>query len=343
MRSLMKSRVAVVGASGMVGRTMLTILNEMKIPVENIDALASKRSAGQPIKYGKKQLTIQNLEDFSFQKTSYALFSAGSEVSAQYVPRAISEGANVIDNSSYFRMHDGVPLIVPEVNSHILKNQISKKPKGDVIANPNCVLIQLAVALKPLHDHFQLKKVSLSTYQSVCGAGKKAVDELLEQSRQYLINQEVTKPRFFKRNMAFNVLAEIDELMENDFTKEEWKIRQEFQKIFSPTISISATCVRVPVITGHSISAHLTFEKAVDLEEIKKILHATPGVTLNMDTTTPHDVTNKDAVNISRLRYDPDDPNALLVWICADNLRKGAALNAIQIMKYHSNSCMMLN
>lgn len=324
------ARIAVVGATGMVGRTILAILEEKGYNAQNIRAVASAKSAGNSIEFRDQKLIVEELAGFSFKNTDFALFSPGSFVSEIHAPRAVSEGAVVIDNTSHFRMNDDVPLVIPEVNGHVLTH--IKSPR--IIANPNCVLMQLAVALKPLHDVFGVKEVSLSAYQSVCGAGKTAVDEMLAQTTHFMENGTYNPPSFFKHNMAFNLLAEIDALMDNGFTKEEWKIRQEFQKIFEKQIPVSATCVRVPVVTGHAISAHVHFESAISLEKVKDILSDAPGVIFKEHTITPHDVAGKDTVYISRLRVDPDHDNALLLWICADNLRKGAALNAVQIMEY---------
>lgn len=327
----MAFRVAVVGATGAVGREMLKTVHERRLPVSDIAALASGRSAGSQVSFGDRNLTVQNLETFDFTGWDIGLFSPGASVSAVHAPRAAAAGCVVIDNTSQFRMEYDIPLVVPEVNPHAL----AKFAKRRIIANPNCSTIQMVVALKPLHDLFRIKRVVVSTYQSVSGAGKEGMDELFNSSRAIFVNDPV-KPEVFTKNIAFNCIPHIDKFMDDGATKEEWKMVVETRKILDPDIAVFATCVRVPVFIGHSESVVIECERPVDLAQARAALKHAPGVILH-DThedggyITPIECQGEDAVYVSRLRRDPTVPNGLAFWCVADNLRKGAALNAVQI------------
>ncbi len=325
-------QIVVVGATGRVGREILSILSDIGVPTENIVAIASERSAGLKLPYGSSsQLEVRNLAKFDFTGYDFALFSAGSKISAEYAPKASAVGCVVIDNTSFFRMHDGIPLIVPEINFTDLSKYYSK-----IISNPNCSTIQMVMALKPLHDAFGLKEVVVSTYQSVSGAGQKGVDELMIQIEQVSAHK-ATEPHHFKKQIAFNLIPQIDEFTDSLYTKEELKMINETRKIFNlPNLVITATCVRVPVIVGHAVSVFAKFEKATDLSEALSALRAFPGVKVvdnpnNFEYTTPLDVASTNDVYVSRLRKHPDIENALSFWCVADNVRKGAALNTVQI------------
>ena len=325
-------KVAVVGATGAVGHEMLTTLAERNFPADEVVALASERSAGQQVSYGEDTvLKVQNLETFDFKGTDIALFSPGAKISAVHAPRAGKAGAIVIDNTSQFRMDPDVPLIVPEVNPQA----IAGYTKRNIIANPNCSTIQMVVALKPLHDRFKIKRVVVSTYQSVSGGGKEAMDELFNQTRAVYVNDSITKEVFTKQ-IAFNVIPHIDIFMDDGSTKEEWKMRVETKKILDPSIEVFATCVRVPVFIGHAEAITIETEKPIDENEARAILQKAPGVTAvdhraNEGYVTPQESAGEDAVYISRIRKDPTVKNGLGFWCVSDNLRKGAALNAIQI------------
>jgi aspartate-semialdehyde dehydrogenase len=329
----MKMRVAVVGATGNVGREMLKTLAERRFPVSAVHALASKRSAGKQVSFGEHDvLTVQDLETFDFSQCDIGLFSPGGKVSAQYAPKAAAAGCVVIDNTSHFRMDPDVPLVVPEVNPEALKDY----KKKNIIANPNCSTIQMVVALKPLHDLATIKRVVVSTYQSVSGAGRPAMDALFSQTRHVLTHQPIEVEPFFKR-IAFNVIPQIDVFMDDGFTKEEWKMRAETQKILDPRIEVVATCVRVPVFVGHAEAVSVEFERPLDPDAARRALKNAPGV-LVVDALdpedgfiTPIDCAGEDAVYVSRIRRDPSIPNGLMLWIVADNVRKGAALNSVQI------------
>ncbi|EKE77233.1 MULTISPECIES: aspartate-semialdehyde dehydrogenase [Oceanibaculum] len=325
-------KVAVVGATGAVGHEMLTTLAERNFPADEVVALASERSAGQQVSYGEDTvLKVQNLETFDFKGTDIALFSPGAKISAVHAPRAGKAGAIVIDNTSQFRMDPDVPLIVPEVNPQA----IAGYTKRNIIANPNCSTIQMVVALKPLHDRFKIKRVVVSTYQSVSGGGKEAMDELFNQTRAVYVNDTINKEVFTKQ-IAFNVIPHIDIFMDDGSTKEEWKMRVETKKILDPSIEVFATCVRVPVFIGHAEAVTIETEKPIDENEARAILQKAPGVTVvdhraNEGYVTPQESAGEDAVYISRIRKDPTVKNGLGFWCVSDNLRKGAALNAIQI------------
>ena len=326
----MAYRVAVVGATGAVGREMLKTVAERRFPVSEVVALASARSVGQEISFGDKNLKVQNLETFDFHGWDIGLFSPGASVSAVHAPRAAAAGCMVIDNTSQFRMEPDVPLVVPEVNPHAL-NRIRR----GIIANPNCSTIQMVVVLKPLHDRFRIKRVVVSTYQSVSGAGKEGMDELWTQSRAQFVNDPV-KPEQFTKQIAYNCIPHIDKFLEDGSTKEEWKMAVETRKILDPDIKVIATCVRVPVFIGHSESVNVEFERPVTASEARAALRDAPGVTVldqreDGGYVTPVECVGEDATFVSRIRKDPTVENGLAFWCVSDNLRKGAALNAVQI------------
>lgn len=325
-------KVAVVGATGNVGREMLQTLADRNFPVSEVVALASERSAGQQVSFGEDQvLKVQDLAKFDFSGTDFVLSSPGAKVSAQFAPKAAAAGACVIDNTSHFRMDPDVPLVVPEVNPHHLAGW---RKKG-IIANPNCSTIQMVVALKPLHDLAKIKRVVVSTYQSVSGGGKEAMDELFTQTRAIYVNDPVEKKKFTKQ-IAFNVIPHIDSFMDDGMTKEEWKMVVETKKILDPSIKVSATAVRVPVFIGHSESVNIEFENPITADEARRVLRAAPGISVvdhrvDEGYVTPVEIAGEDNVYISRIREDATVENGLNLWIVADNLRKGAALNAVQI------------
>ena len=323
--------VAVVGATGNVGREMLAILAERSFPADEVVALASRRSQGIEVSYGDRTLKIKALEHHDFSNTDICLMSAGSAVSKQWAPKIAAAGAVVIDNSSCWRYDIDVPLIVPEVNA----DAITGFRNRGIIANPNCSTAQLVVALKPLHDRAKIKRVVVATYQSVSGAGKDAMDELFTQSKAVFTLDEVEAKKFPKR-IAFNVIPHIDVFMEDGYTKEEWKMLVETKKILDPKIKLSATCVRVPVFISHAEAVNIEFENPITPEEARDILRASPGC-LVIDAhepggyVTPYEAAGEDATYISRIREDATVENGLAMWIVSDNLRKGAALNAVQI------------
>lgn len=328
----MAFKIAIAGATGNVGREMLNILAERAFPVSEVVALASQRSLGQEISFGDKTLKVKALEHYDFTGTDICLMSAGGDVSKLWSPRIGQQGCIVIDNSSAWRYDSDVPLIVPEVNPDAILG-FSKK---NIIANPNCSTAQLVVALKPLHDRFEIKRVVVSTYQSVSGAGKDGVDELMSQTRSiFSVNQPAEAKKFTKR-IAFNVIPHIDSFMEDGYTKEEWKMMAETKKILDPKIKLTATCVRVPVFVGHSESVNIECAKPITAEEARRILRSAPGVEVidrreNGGYITPYESVGEDASYISRIREDITIENGLNFWCVSDNLRKGAALNAIQI------------
>jgi aspartate-semialdehyde dehydrogenase len=328
----MSYRVAVAGATGAVGREILKTLAERNFPVRDIAALASGRSAGSQVSFGEeKVLTVQNLETFDFTGWDIGLFSPGASVSAVHAPRAGAQGCVVIDNTSQFRMDPDVPLVVPEVNPQ----DIAKFAKKNIIANPNCSTIQMVVALKPLHDRYKIKRVVVSTYQSVSGAGKEGMDELMANTKAFYVNDR-NKPEVFQKDIAFNVIPQIDVFMDDGATKEEWKMAVETKKILDPKIEVIATCVRVPVFISHSEAVFVEFENPVNVNEARALLRAAPGVVVEDQRveggyTTPVEAKGEDAVFVSRIRKDPTVPHGLAFWCVSDNLRKGAALNAVQI------------
>jgi len=321
-------KVAVIGATGNVGREMLQILAERDFPVDEVVALASERSVGREVSFGeKKVLRVKDLAKFDFTGWDIALSSPGGKVSAQHSPRAAAAGCVVIDNTSHFRMEPDVPLVVPEVNPQA----IAGYKKRGIIANPNCSTIQMVVALKPLHDLGQITRVVVSTYQSVSGGGKEAMDELFDQTRAIYVNDPV-RPEKFPKQIAFNVIPQIDVFMDDGATKEEWKMAVETRKILDPDIAVLATCVRVPVFVSHSEAVSVEFARPVSVDEAMEALREAPGVVVLEDGyTTPVETTGEDAVFVSRIRKDPTVKNGLAFWCVADNLRKGAALNAVQI------------
>ena len=327
----MAFKIAVVGATGNVGREMLDILAERKFPVSEVVALASARSMGTEVSFGDKTLKCKHLDNYDFSDTDICLMSAGGAISKEWSPRIAAKGCVVIDNSSAWRYDSDVPLVVPEVNAHALAGYTKK----NIIANPNCSTAQLVVALKPLHDKAKILRVVVSTYQSVSGAGKDAMDELFSQTRAVFVSDPVTPKKFTKR-IAFNLIPHIDVFMEDGYTKEEWKMMAETKKILDPKIKLTATCVRVPVFISHSESVNVEFENPITPDEARDILREAPGV-LVIDKhedggyITPHEAAGEDATYISRIREDATVENGLAFWCVSDNLRKGAALNAIQI------------
>ncbi|MBM3509732.1 MAG: aspartate-semialdehyde dehydrogenase [Alphaproteobacteria bacterium] len=324
-------RVAVVGATGNVGREMLNILAERKFPCDEVVALASRQSVGKEAMLGDTTLAVKALDDFDFKGIDIALFSAGSAVAKEAAPRAAKAGAVVIDNSSCFRMEPDVPLIVPEVNA----GAAAGYAKRNIIANPNCSTAQLVVALKPLHDAAVIKRVVVATYQSVSGAGHVAMDELFEQTRAIFVNDPIEKKKFTKQ-IAFNVIPHIDVFMPDGATKEEWKMVVETRKILDPAIEVIATCVRVPVFVGHSEAVHLEFKKPLSAAEAREALRQAPGVMVidkreDGGYITPLECVGEYATYVSRIREDKTVKHGLALWVVSDNLRKGAALNAVQI------------
>ena len=324
-------KVAVAGATGNVGREMLNILAERRFPADEVVALASRRSIGQEVSYGDATLKVKALENFDFADTDICLMSAGGSVSKEWSPKIAAQGAVVIDNSSQWRMDPDVPLVVPEVNAAAVEGF---RKKG-IIANPNCSTAQLVVALKPLHDKARIRRVVVATYQSVSGAGKDAMDELFAQTKAVYTASELEQKKFPKR-IAFNLIPQIDVFMEDGYTKEEWKMVAETKKILDPKIKLSATCVRVPVFIGHSEAVNIEFEKPISVDEAREVLRKAPGV-LVIDKrepggyVTPYESAGEDATYISRIREDATVENGLVLWCVSDNLRKGAALNAVQI------------
>jgi aspartate-semialdehyde dehydrogenase len=324
-------RVAVVGATGNVGREMMAILEELEFPVDEIYAVASRRSLGVEVSFGDRILKCQDLEQFDFAKVDIVLMSAGGDVSKAWSEKIGAQGPVVIDNSSAFRMHPDVPLIVPEVNP----DAIEGFRKKNIIANPNCSTAQLVVALKPLHDEARIKRVVVSTYQSVSGAGKAGMDELWDQTKALYGLGEVD-PKKFPKQIAFNAIPQIDVFLPDGSTKEEWKMTAETRKILDPKIDLFATCVRVPVFVGHSEAVNIEFESPLDEDEAREILRDSPGVVV-IDKRepggyiTPVECAGEFPVYVSRIRKDPTVEHGLALWCVSDNLRKGAALNAVQI------------
>jgi len=325
-------RVAVVGATGNVGREMLQTLSERNFPVDEVVALASQRSAGGDVSFGEDEvLKVQRLDQFNFKGIDIVLSSAGAKVSADFAPKAAAAGAIVIDNTSFFRMDPDVPLVVPEVNPQA----IAGYKKKNIIANPNCSTIQMVVALKPLHDAAKIKRVVVATYQSVSGGGKDAMDELFNQTRGIYVNQTVEKERFTKQ-IAFNCIPHIDVFMDDGYTKEEWKMSVETRKILDPKIKVTATCVRVPVFVSHAEAVNVEFERPLSADEARAILKSAPGIAVvdhrvDEGYVTQVEAAGEDKVYVSRIREDATIENGLSLWVVADNLRKGAALNAVQI------------
>jgi aspartate-semialdehyde dehydrogenase len=326
-----RRKIAVAGATGNVGREILSILAERKFPADEVVALASRNSLGRKVSYGNKELTVQVLEDFDFSGTKIGLFSPGGKVSAIHAPRAAAAGCVVIDNTSHFRMEKDIPLVVPEVNPGAIKDY---KNRG-IIANPNCSTIQMVVALKPLHDLAKIKRIVVATYQATSGAGKEAMDELYDATKKIYANQHL-EPKKFSKRIAFNVIPQIDSFMEDGSTKEEWKMKVETKKILDPKIEVEATCVRVPVFNCHSEAVNVEFENPISPDQARKALEKADGVLVmdrpnEMVFATPVEASTHDAVYVSRIRKDTSVKHGLSMWIVSDNLRKGAALNAVQI------------
>ena len=325
-------RVAVVGATGMVGSEMLNILSERHFPVDDVVALASRRSIGVECQFGDRALKAQDLENFDFSGWDIAFFSIGSDASRTYVPKAAKAGCVVIDNSSLYRYDPAVPLIVPEVNPDAITGYSQK----NIVANPNCSTAQMVVALKPLHDRARIRRVVVSTYQSVSGAGKAGMDELWDRTRAKFTANDDVESSVFTKDIAFNIVPHIGQFMEDGSTYEEWKMIAETKKIIDPSIRVTATCVRVPVFVGHSEAVNIEFEEFLDEEEARSILRESPGV-LVIDKredggyVTPTDCVGDYATFVSRIRQDPTVDSGLDLWCVSDNLRKGAALNAVQI------------
>ncbi|WOC16330.1 aspartate-semialdehyde dehydrogenase [Pseudochrobactrum sp. MP213Fo] len=324
-------KVAIVGATGNVGREMLNILEERGFPVSEVVALASRRSQGTEVSFGDKTLKVKALDTYDFSDTDICLMSAGGRISKEWSPKIAAQGCVVIDNSSAWRYDQDVPLIVPEVNP----DAIEGFRKRNIIANPNCSTAQLVVALRPLHDVATIKRIVVATYQSVSGAGKDGMDELFQQSRAVFVADPVSAQKFTKR-IAFNVIPHIDDFMEDGSTKEEWKVMAETKKMLDPKIKVSCTAVRVPVFIGHAEAVNIEFEKPISAEEAREILREAPGCQVidkheDGGYITPYESAGEDATFISRIREDITLENGLSMWIVADNLRKGAALNTIQI------------
>jgi aspartate-semialdehyde dehydrogenase len=329
-------KIAVVGATGNVGREMLSILAERAFPADEVVALASRRSQGSEVSYGDKTLKTKTLDTYDFSDVDLCLMSAGGEVSKEWSPKIAAQGAVVIDNSSAWRYDQDVPLVVPEVNAEALRDI-----RKGIVANPNCSTAQLVVALKPLHERATIKRVVVATYQSVSGAGKDGMDELDRQTKALYSLQDVQEKKFPKR-IAFNLIPHIDVFMEDGYTKEEWKMMVETKKILDPKIKLTATCVRVPVFISHSEAVNVEFENPISADEARDILRAAPGVMV-IDKRepggyiTPHEAAGEDATYISRIREDITVENGLSFWCVSDNLRKGAALNAVQIAEAMAN------
>ncbi len=322
--------LAIIGATGNVGRKTIEILEKSKIKISKLFLVASEKSAGKKIKFKGNEIEIQSLEKYDFSSAQITFFAAGSKISENWVPRA-SKKTIVIDNSKFFRMDKDVPLVVPEVNPE----KISMYKKKNIIANANCSTIQMVLVLKPLHDHFNIKRVVVSTYQSVSGGGKGPMDELISQSKDYLSGKKIISKNFTKQ-IAFNLIPHIDEFVEEGYTKEEWKMEKETKKILDPKIKLTATCVRVPVLVSHSESINIEFEKEFDIQKVKDILSATDGCKViderkNGGYVTPVEAENSYSTFISRIRKDTSNDKALNMWVVSDNLLKGAALNTVQI------------
>ncbi len=337
-------KVAVVGATGNVGREMLNVLAERQFPADEVYAVASRRSQGTEVSFGDKTLKCHDLERFDFKNVDFCLMSAGSTVSKEWSPKIGAQGCIVIDNSSCWRYDQDVPLIVPEVNADAVKGYAKK----NIVANPNCSTAQLVVVLKPLHDAAVIKRVVVSTYQSVSGAGKEAMDELWQQTKSLYVPGTGVEPQKFPKQIAFNCIPHIDVFMEDGYTKEEWKMLAETKKILDPRIKLTATCVRVPVFVGHCEAVNIEFEKPLSAEDARNILRTAPGV-LVVDKRepggyiTPVDAAGEFATYVSRIREDATVENGLALWIVADNLLKGAALNTVQIAETIINRKLLPN
>ena len=328
--------IAIVGATGNVGRKTLEVLQQKNLNIDNLYLVASPNSAGKQLEFNGKKYSIENLETYNFSKAKITFFAAGGKISEQYAEKA-AKHTTVIDNSSYFRMDPDVPLIVPQVNAKDIQNM-----KKNIIANPNCTTAQLVLVLKPLHDLFRIKRVIVSTYQSVSGGGKAPMDELLQQTKMYLENKEI-KSKNFTKQIAFNIIPHIDDFSEDGYTKEELKMTNETKKILDARIELSATCVRIPVLVSHSESVNIEFEQEFSLEKIKDVLNNAPGCSVidkreNGGYATPIEATGKNETFISRIREDKTKKNCLNLWIVSDNLLRGAALNSVEIAEVIINN-----
>jgi aspartate-semialdehyde dehydrogenase len=333
-------RVAVAGATGNVGREILAVLAERAFAIDAVAALASRRSLGTKVSFGEQTLSILDIDNFDFSGWDMALFAIGSDATKVYVPKAAAAGCVVIDNSSLYRYHPDIPLIVPEVNPDAIEGYKAR----NIIANPNCSTAQMVVALKPLHDRAWIKRVVVSTYQSVSGAGKDAMDELWHQTKGIFVTDSPT-PQFFTKQIAFNVIPRIDVFMEDGRTKEEWKMAAETKKIIDPSIKVTATCVRVPVFVGHGEAINVEFAEELSADEARAILREAPGCMVidrheDGAYATPVDCAGDDATFISRIREDTTQDNTLNMWVVSDNLRKGAALNTVQIAELLAARCL---
>ncbi|MEN2494975.1 MAG: Aspartate-semialdehyde dehydrogenase 2 [Hyphomicrobiaceae bacterium hypho_1] len=328
--------IAIVGATGAVGREMLNVLSDRKFPVDEIYAVASRRSMGREVSFGTRKLKCHDLQTFDFNKCDLALMSAGGTVSRNYATKIGATGCLVIDNSSAWRYDINVPLVIPEVNAHVLRSYMARTSRKNIIANPNCSTIQLLVALKPLHDVGDIERVVVSTYQSVSGTGQQGMDELWYQTKgKYVPGQEIKAEKFTKE-IAFNVIPHIDIFMEDGYTKEEWKMMVETKKILDPSIKLTATCVRVPVFVGHSEAINVEFKQPVTVATARSVLREAPGVLLvdkkeDGGYVTPVDCAGEYSTYVSRIREDHTVDNGLSMWVVSDNLLKGAALNTVQI------------
>ncbi len=324
-------KIAVVGATGAVGYELLTILAERDFPADEVVALASAKSKGREVSFGDKTLVVEDLAAYDFSGTDIALFSPGAKVSAEHAPRAAAAGCVVIDNTSHFRMDEDVPLVVAEVNPEAIAGYKAR----NIIANPNCSTMQMLVAIKPLHDLATIERIVVATYQAVSGAGRSAMDELWNQTKGMYVNDDPTIDNFTKR-IAFNVIPHIDDFMDDGSTKEEWKMMAETKKILDPDIKLTATCVRVPVFIGHAEAVNVEFDGDIDEDQIRGALKSAPGIVVvdrraDDGYVTPAECAGEDPVYVSRIRADKTVKNGLNLWVVADNLRKGAALNTVQI------------
>jgi len=337
-------KIAVVGATGNVGREMLNVLAEREFPADEVYAIASRRSLGVEVSYGNENLKCEDLEQFDFSKADFCLMSAGSTISKEWSPRIAATGCIVIDNSSAWRYDQDVPLIVPEVNA----DAVAAYTKKNIVANPNCSTAQLVVVLKPLHDAARIKRVVVSTYQSVSGAGKDAMDELWHQTKSKYVPGEDYEPKKFTKQIAFNCIPHIDVFMEDGYTKEEWKMLAETKKILDPRIKLTATCVRVPVFVGHSEAVNIEFEQPITADAAREILRQAPGIMVvdkpeDDGYITPVDAAGEFATYVSRIREDATVENGLALWVVSDNLLKGAALNTVQIAETIINRKLLPN
>ena len=337
-------KIAIVGATGNVGQEMLTILEERQFPADGVFAIASRRSIGREVSYGDKTLKCQDLEQFDFSQCDFALMSAGGAISKEWALKIGATGCIVIDNSSAWRYDIDVPLVVPEVNPEAVEGYTKK----NIVANPNCSTIQLVVALKPLHDEAKIKRVVVSTYQSVSGGGKDAMDELWNQTKGMFVPGQEVEPSKFTKQIAFNVIPHIDVFMEDGYTKEEWKMMVETKKILDPKINLTATAVRVPVFVGHGEAVNIEFEEALSPQDAREILREAPGLLIvdkqeDGGYVTPAECAGDFATFVSRIREDITVENGLNMWVVSDNLRKGAALNTVQIAETIINRGLLKN